>query len=189
MTRPIGVKLDTPLQPLTVPGSNASAEVLEAFRQSLSALGKHDRYEYLHAEFVDAARSGDLQMVSRLNPMLNGENPRILSEALEAAVANGHFEIMRMILKDRAWLWFSHKFLVMASILENYDRGNPAERRKAFMDLFSHIPLERRIVPVFGDADAYERELAKIIRRVREKDPELANWCAAQFAKSDVAWQ
>jgi hypothetical protein len=157
MTFPIGPRAVATQPPqLTVPGSNASTEVLEAFKQSLSALAKHDRYASLHKEFVGAA-SGDLQTVSRFNPMLDGRDHRALSEALEAAAANGYFEIMKMILKDRAWLWASDKFTVMACIVENYDRGNPADCRKAFMDLFSHVPLERRIVRGFGDVDAYER--------------------------------
>ena len=59
MTFPIGPRPVATQQPqLTVLGSNASAEVHAALKQSLSALGKHDRYEYLHREFVGAAGRG-----------------------------------------------------------------------------------------------------------------------------------
>jgi hypothetical protein len=190
MTFPIGPRPVATQQPqLTVPGSNASAEAHAAFKQSLSALGKHDRHEYLHREFVGAAGRGDRQTISELNPMLDGRDPVVLSEALLAAAANGHFEIMRMIFKDRAWLWADNKFSVMACIIEHYDRGNPADRRKAFMDLFSLVPLERRHVRGFGDADAYERELTNLISRVRNKDPELANWCEAELTPSNRHWR
>jgi hypothetical protein len=185
MTLPIGPKLDAPLQPLTVPGSDASAEVNEAFKHSLLALGKHDRYAYLHTVFVDAVKTGDLQTVSLLNPTLDGRDHFVLSEALEAAVAGGHFEIMNIIFKDRAWLWASDKFSVMACIVENYVPSNP-EHRRAFMDLFSHIPIERPYVRVYGDADAYERTLTNIMRRVREKDPELANWCEGELEMAEI---
>ena len=185
MTLPIGVGLNTPLQPLTVPKSDASSEVLEAFKQSLSALSKHDRYGYLQKAFVVAALDGDLQTVSQLNPMLDGRDHQVLSEALLAAVTCGHFEIMHMIFKDRAWLWCSDKFSVMACIVEHYDPGNP-EHRWALKNLFSHLPDERRIVSAFGDADAYEEKLTNIIFRVREKDPELADWCDQQLGTAEM---
>jgi hypothetical protein len=190
MTLPIGPRpVATQPPQLTVPGLNASDEVHVALEQSLSTLPKHDRYQFLHEEFVDAARSGDLETVSRFSPMLDVRDDALLSEALFAAAANGHFEIMKMILKDGAWLWVRDKFLLMACIVENHDRGNRADRRKAFMDLFSRVPRERRIVRRFGDLDAYNRKLADIIRRVREKDPELANWCEAELSPSDELWQ
>jgi len=186
MTFPIGPRPVATQQPqLTVPGSNASAEAHAAFKQSLSVLGKHDRYEYLHREFVGAAGRGDRQTISELNPMLDGRDPVVLSEPLLAAAANGHFEIMRMIFKDRAWLWAKEKFAVMACIVENYVPSD-LTHRWAFMDLFAHFPPERRFVAAFGDADAYERKLANIIRTVREKDSELANWCEGQLGMAGI---
>jgi hypothetical protein len=183
MTLPIGPKLDVPLQPLTVPGSDASAEVHEAFKQSLLALGKHDRYAYLHKVFVDAAKNGDLQTVSRLNPMIDGRDDFVLSEALEAAVTGGHFEIMRMIFRDRGWLWASSKFSVMACIVENYVPSNP-EHRRAFMDLFGGVASERRMARLLnsqaGYAD-YKARVGAIRTSMRDRDPEMANWCDGQW--------
>jgi hypothetical protein len=54
------------------------------------------------------------------------------------------------------------------------------------MDLFGCIAGERRFVAAFGDADAYERKLANIIRTVREKDSELANWCDGQWQMAGI---
>jgi hypothetical protein len=189
MTRPIGVRLDAPQVPVAVPAPNASAEVLVAFKQALAALGKHDRYQYLHSKFVDAARSGDLETVSQLNPMLDGRDHQVLSEALRASAANGHFEVMHMIFKGREWLWSKDKFFVMGCIVEHYDPSKLAHRR-AFMDLFSHVPDERRIVRGFGDAAKYEQKLTKLLADIRVKNKELFYWCRGELARPrTVSWQ
>jgi hypothetical protein len=183
MTLPIGVGLNAPIQPLTVPKSDASSEVLEAFKQSLSALSKHDRYGYLQKAFVVAALDGDLQTVSQLNPMLDGRDHQVLSEALLAAVAGGHFEIMSMIFKDRAWLWASDKFSVMDCIVENYNRGSweGLKYRSVLMDMFEMLASEHRIALVAGFDETYAPKLRGILDSIQKKDPELAEWCEAQF--------
>jgi hypothetical protein len=189
MTFPIGPRPVATQQPqLTVPGSNASAEAHAALTQSLSALGKHDRHECLHGEFVGAAGRGDRRTISELNPMLGGRDPVVLSEALLAAAANGHFEIMRMIFKGRAWLWADNKFSVMACIVEHYDPSS-LEHRKTLMDLFGHISGERRSVRLHNsqaEYAEYEARVAKILIGVREKDPELANWCDGQWQMAGI---
>src|SRR5262245_23564159 len=189
MTRPIGVRLDAPRLPLAVPGPDASAEVYAAFKQSLAALGKYDRYQYLHSKFVDAAMSGDLDTVSGFNSMLDGRDDHVLSEALQAAAANGHFEIMDMISEGRGWLWPHNKFIVMGCIVAQYDPSNVAHRR-AFMNLFCHVPDERRIVKRFGDAAEYEGKLTMLLADVRIKNQELFDWCQGWLAQPrTVMWQ
>jgi hypothetical protein len=182
MTRPIGVRLDAAQLPLAVPGPEASAEVYVAFKQALAALGEHERYQCLHSRFVDAARSGDIETVSRFNSMLDGRDHRVLSEALIAATENGHFGIMKMIFKDREWLWARDKFEVLACIVAQYDPSNVMHHR-AFMDLFSHVPGERRIVKKFGDAAAYESKLEKLLANIGTKNQELLDWCHGELAE------
>jgi hypothetical protein len=45
------------------------------------------------------------------------------------------------------------------------------------MDLFSRVPSERRYVPEFGDAAAYESELSQLLIKVEKRDPKLSEWC------------
>jgi len=189
MTRPIGMRHDAPQLPMALPGHNASPEVHAAFSQSLAALGKHERYQHLQPMFVNAARNGDRETISQLNPMLDGRDAHLLCEALTAAAANGHFEIMRSIIENRAWLWALNKFEIMTSIVEHYDPSKLAQRR-AFMDLFSGLPGERRIVGMFGDASVFENRLAELLSKVRRRDTELFDWCRAELATERTAeWQ
>ena len=189
MTRPIGTRLEAPQPSLAPSGSNASSEVHVAFKRSLASLGKHERYQHLQPMFVDAARNGDRETISQLNPMLDGRDAHLLCEALTAAAANGHFEIMRSIIENRAWLWALNKFEIMTSIVEHYDPSKLAQRR-AFMDLFSGLPGERRIVGMFGDASVFENRLAELLSKVRRRDTELFDWCRAELATERTAeWQ
>jgi hypothetical protein len=79
----------------------------------------------------------------------------------------------------------------MACIVEHYDPSS-LEHRKTLMDLFGCIAGERRLVRLHNSQAEYaehKARVAKVLIGVREKDPELANWCAAELSQSDIGWQ
>ena len=138
---------------LQVPGPNASNGTFSSFAQRVAELSSPERSLSLRKVFDDAAR-------------------------------NGHFETIGIIFKGREWLWAEQKFSVMASLVKHYDPSNP-EHRRAFMDLFGRVASERRTVRLLrsqADYDDYKAQVKEVLTSVREKDPELANWCEKAMA-------
>jgi hypothetical protein len=160
MTLPIGPRpVAAAQQGLQVPGPDASNEALSSFAQAVAKLSSPERSLCLRTVFIHAAR-------------------------------NSHFEIIKIIFKGREWLWAKEKFSVMACIVEHYDPGNLAHRR-AFMDLFGRVAGERRTVRLLSseaECRAYEAQVKDVLTSVREKDPELANWCEGQWRMSEMTY-
>jgi hypothetical protein len=158
MMLPIGPRpAAAPQQELQVPGPDASNEALSSFAQAVAKLSSPERSLCLRTVFVDAAR-------------------------------NSHFEIIKIIFRGREWLWAKEKFSVMACMVEHYHPSNPAHRR-AFMDLFGRVAGERRTARLFSSQagyDEYKARVEEVLISVREKDPELANWCDGQWRMSEM---